>query len=569
MSTFVFYLPFLLNLFIVTAADTPAYTPTDHILLNCGTSLNSTLDGRNWMGDNLNKFSPNNLANISSAATATEQHPSVTQVPYLTARIIHSQFSYNFPVSPGKKFLRLYFYPVSYTGGFNKTESFFTVTANNYTLLSNFSAFLAVSAEKPPVAYLVKEFIINIVQDNHFLNVIFLPSSNSYAFVNGIEVVSTPDNLYMGTHDLNNNPLKFVNNLNNLFEFDENKTAFETLYRLNVGGNDVSVKDDTGMFREWRLDDSFLSGGDIGNPLSNDTMIVEYTSQTPNYTAPAIVYTTARAMGKYSDKFNLTWIFSVDSGFLYLLRLHFCEMMPYLINSPNQRVFTIFINNRTAEPQADVILWTGGSGIPIFRDFVVLVPNPTGGRPAKQDLFLALHPAKDANPVYLDAILNGLEIFKLNSSDGSLAGTNPEVVLDPPSPAVNPGSNKKKSGGRSGIHFAVIGGVVGGVAVILILLGFVISRRRRGWKDFDNNSTNTKSSWAPLSTRSRSTRTSASAEKGEGGGRLPFSSLFVMVGTTTEDDTDNEFSESSEEAEAEAALLKSNSLTTSTATSRS
>ncbi|RWV98021.1 hypothetical protein GW17_00039152 [Ensete ventricosum] len=55
---------------------------------------------------------------------------------------------------------------------------------------------------------------------------------------------------------------------------------------------------------------------------------------------------------------------------------------------------------------ADVIGWSDGMGIPAFKDYVVLT---TGS----------------GKPEYYDAVLNGLEVFKLDSSCGSLAGLNP------------------------------------------------------------------------------------------------------------------------------------------------
>ncbi|CDP21458.1 unnamed protein product [Coffea canephora] len=130
MFTLLVYLCFLFNLLLVIAStgSTPPYTPTDYILISCGSSSNSTsVDGRKWDGDVGSKFSPNDMANISSAVTATELGPSVSRAPFSSARIIRSQFSYTFPVSLGKKFLRLYFYPTSYSGGLNTTESFFNV----------------------------------------------------------------------------------------------------------------------------------------------------------------------------------------------------------------------------------------------------------------------------------------------------------------------------------------------------------------------------------------------------------------------------------------------------------
>ncbi|XP_027071782.2 receptor-like protein kinase FERONIA [Coffea arabica] len=507
MFTLLVYLCFLFNLLFVIAStgSTPPYTPTDYILINCGSSSNSTsVNGRNWDGDAGSKFSPNDMANISSAVTATEFNSSVSEVPFSSARIILSRFSYTFPVSLGKKFLRLYFHPTSYSGGHKTTESFFNVTANNYTLLSNFSAYLTASTDLFTLGFVKKEYIINVQYMNQFLNVTFLPSSNSYAFVNGIEIVSIPDDLYMGNID----NLKVMDGQ---FEFVQDRTAFEALYRLNVGGDVVSVVDDSGMFRGWAPDDDFLWDVKKGNPVSNDEIAIKYTPLTRNYTAPPVVYTTARAMGKFSTNFNLSWMFPVDSGFYYLMRLHFCEIDPDLIAAGYERVFIIFISNRIAEPGADVIHWAGGQGIPVLRDYLVFVPNPPEGRQTKQGLFLALHPNLDVKPKYADAILNGLELFKLNTSDGSLGGTNPNLSKDPNSLASNKKSPIKGSPGKPRVLFAAIGeGAAGGVSLILIL-GFLIFRWRwkRRVKDLDQKSA-PKSSCTPLSTPPRSTKTGAS-----------------------------------------------------------
>ncbi|MBA0703912.1 hypothetical protein Golax_016204 [Gossypium laxum] len=82
------------------------------------------------------------------------------------------------------------------------------------------------------------------------LNVTFWPSSNSLAFVNGIEFVSMPNNMYVKHQD---NSVSFVNSK---IPFDiPDATAFETVYCLNVGRATVANINDTGMFRTW-LDDS-------------------------------------------------------------------------------------------------------------------------------------------------------------------------------------------------------------------------------------------------------------------------------------------------------------------------
>ncbi|WRX20265.1 Serine-threonine/tyrosine-protein kinase [Theobroma cacao] len=320
------------------------YTPTDHILLNCGTSSNTTsLDGRNWVGDADYKYSSSISKASSFASKASDLEPSVTEVPYMTARIFHGKFTYKFPVSPGPKFLRLYFYPNEYPG-LDITTSFFSVTANNYTLLRNFSAYL-VSATSPPKVFIIKEFVVP-VSNNKMLHVTFSPSPYSFAFVNGIEVVSMPTNLYTvqkyGSHRLVGT--------NYFFELDNN-TALETAYRLNVGGGDVSNIDDTGMFRTWHGDVDYIFGAASGVTPFQPEATIKYTLATPAYTAPEVVYKTSRTMGPTPSinlNYNLTWLCPVDSGFYYLVRLHFCETEPD-VTMPNQRVFNIFINNQTAE----------------------------------------------------------------------------------------------------------------------------------------------------------------------------------------------------------------------------
>lgn len=255
------YLVLLLHLLpsVTCIKNSQPYTPIDLILLDCGASSSSTsLDGRNWDGDANSKFHASNSETASSAFAASQQDPSVTRVPYMTARVFHSQFTYTFPVSPGPKFVRLYFYPATYST-LDISKSFFSVSANNYTLLNNFSASLAVSAVNPSVASLIKEYIIT-VWDNQKLDLTFSPSPSSFSFINGIEIVSMPKDLYVSG---NGNPLPYVGAENNPFYLD-NSTALETFYRLNVGGKDISSKDDTGMYRTWLQDSNYIFGAGRG-----------------------------------------------------------------------------------------------------------------------------------------------------------------------------------------------------------------------------------------------------------------------------------------------------------------
>ncbi|KAK9038992.1 hypothetical protein V6N11_023832 [Hibiscus sabdariffa] len=424
-------MPFLITivfLALLSSASTTSsapYTPTDYILLNSGASSNtmSDDDGRHWVADADDLYS--NTSSFSSIASYLE--PSVTQVPYMTARIFHGQFTYKFPVSSGPKFLRLYFYPNEYPG-LDISASFFSVTANNYTLMSNFSAYL-VSSASPPQAFIVKEFVIT-VHDQQMLDVTFAPSPNSFAFINGIEVASMPANLYTGQ------TFGSVHLLDTNYFFElKNTTALETAYRLNVGGNDILKTDDSGMFRTWNQDSEYIFGAAFGVMPYQPNTTIKYTKATPVYMAPEVVYETARTMGPTASinlNYNLTWLFTVDPGFYYLVRLHFCETSLQYIN---QRVFDIFINNHTAEEAMDVIALSGGNGIPVYKDYVVWVPQSVN------DLWVALHPQTRGKPEFYDAVLNGLEIFKLSKWDGSLAAPNP-----PPETAPLTQKHSKKKG---------------------------------------------------------------------------------------------------------------------------
>ncbi|KAK6928080.1 Malectin-like domain [Dillenia turbinata] len=495
----------LLLLTSITTYATPVYIPTDRFLLNCGSLSNSTSpDGRNWLSDFEPKLAPN--LSHSTPSIAAEQAPSIPLVPYMTARVFNSQFTYTFPVSYGPKFIRLYFYPSSYSN-LDKTRSYFAVTANMYTLLTNFSAFLTTLSLQPTQFSVVKEFVIN-VQGSQWLNITFVPVTNSYAFINGIEIISMPNNLYYN----NPSPPRLVSI--DLTEFDVDfNVAFETVYRLNVGGQSVSGPDDTGMFRSWLQDDQYLYGNSGQTPPKSNVTI-QYTAETPPYTAPDIVYRSSRTMG--SDPYinlqnNLSWIFQVDSGFYYLLRLHFCEYQ-LEVTKPNYRVFSIYINNQTAEISADVILWSGGSRIPVFRDYVVSLISDNDEM-KKVDLWLQLHPYVDVHPYNWDAILNGLEIFKLNQSDGNLGGPNPE-----PSKVSNESSphprKETTSESQSSPMRAIIGATVGGVLAIVgvtVFCFFQILRRRRSTNKDLRITSAAKSSWVPFSFTSWQTKTSNSS----------------------------------------------------------
>ncbi|GLU14843.1 hypothetical protein SLE2022_313870 [Rubroshorea leprosula] len=443
------------------------YVPTEKFLLNCGdTSLATAEDGRKWAPDVGSKLWGAGNSVVSKAAT---QDPAVPSVPYMSARIFRSNFTYSFPVVAGRKFIRLYFYSSSYDG-LHAANALFSVTAGSYTLLRNFN--VSQTSEALNYAFLIREYSVNV--DGEMLNITFSPSSmasNAYAFVNGIEVMSMPD-IYSNT----GGRLMIVG-YTTPFTID-NSTALETVYRLNVGGNDISPsEDDTGLFRSWSEDLPYILGAGVGVTVAADPNMTFNYKGIPRYTAPKTVYATARSMGPYSAvnaQSNLTWLFSVDSGFNYLIRLHFCEFTES-ITLINQRVFNIFLNNQTAQEGADVIAWAGGNwniGVPVYMDFVVLVP---GGGP-QQDLWLELHPDIAAKPQYYDAILSGVEIFKLSHTSGNLAELNP---IPAPKNEVKPSLVLPSHSDHSNLKVITAVGISGGVALALIVGFYLFAASRR------------------------------------------------------------------------------------------
>lgn len=495
-KTLSFLTPLSLSLFILHVTiltdgnSTTSYTPPDNILLNCGVAGNTTAqDDRNWVGDINSKFFPiEHLNKASVAFTALKQTPSIDRVPYFTARLSHSEFTYLFQVTPGQKFIRLYFYPASYPD-FDRSEAFFSVKAGPYTLLSNFSASLTADSLDSDSIY--KEFCLNVEENQRWLNITFTPSPshpNAYSFINGIEIVSMPTNLYYSPSNSEGYPLIAQQNL---FSGIDNNTALETVYRLNVGGSSISPNQDTGMFRQWSPDDYYLTEA-VSHVLPVNTTIKLSYTKVQRYTAPAVVYTSARTMGTnktINKSYNLTWEFSVDSGFIYLVRLHFCEFQ-FEVTKPSDREFQIFIANYTAEAYADVITWSGGNGVPVYKDYAVNMENE--GKGSKRNISIALHPNPDSRTKYNDAILNGVEIFKLSKFDGNLAGPNPNPPPSTPPPPPRWTKVKPKKNQTA----AIVGGVFSGV-VALSFFCFLLLRLRKEstwWVPFFSSGSKSKDS---------------------------------------------------------------------------
>ncbi|KAJ4707265.1 Receptor-like protein kinase [Melia azedarach] len=223
------------------------------------------------------------------------------------------------------------------------------------------------------------------------------------------------------------------------------------------------------MYRKWDWDVDYVTDERPGALPVNTSIVLSF-SVIRNYSAPIEVYTTARTMGKnktINENYDLTWEFEADSGFTYFVRLHFCEFQ-IEITEVGDRVFQIYIANQTAEAAADVIAWSGGNGVPIYKNYAVTIGSK--GNEKKQNLSIKLHPTPEWRTKFSDAILNGIEIFKVDNN-GNLAVPNPDILIRPPSVVETPSSKSKK------ILVAVVCGIVSCFVIISLL--FLFYRRFR------------------------------------------------------------------------------------------
>ncbi|KAL2335410.1 hypothetical protein Fmac_016623 [Flemingia macrophylla] len=375
-----------------------AYTPQDKFTISCGT-IGKSFDGeRTWMGDSDTTYLSTQEGTVS--AKPTTQSPSINQVPYNTARLSRSQFNYTFPVTTGPKFVRLFFYPTSYPS-FPRTHASFSVQSDQFTL-HLFNASINIDAENTETIF--KEYVVHLYGAGR-LNLIFTPSrQNSYAFVNGIEVLSVPIELY----NMSPNPvgIPFVGRPSNVII----SYMLETEYRINVGGQEISAPNDSGLFRKWAADEEDYLIKQSSTELNGKINI----TVDPDYMAPKQVYKTARTKATLN---NLTWEFSVDSNFIYMVRLHFCELDPN-INNIGERVFSIFLASELAEEQADVLRWSQKhKGLAVQRDYAVLLPHNDTQKKVNLSIQMQSYESANDNKKYSHPFLSGLEIFKIPEYD--------------------------------------------------------------------------------------------------------------------------------------------------------
>lgn len=353
------------------------------IAISCGSCGDSTArDGRVWMGDSGFKSSMSLLINGKSAnSRAINQFGLLDPVLYTTTRISRHEFQYVIRVKPGQKFIRLHFYQDSYKR-FRRSKALFTVKADHYTLLSNFSA------DALGAKHVIKEYCVNIKGDRG-LTLTFTPALKTrkgddfYAFINGIEVVSMPTDLYFTPEEESG---AIVVGQKYRFYID-NATALELVQRLNAAGAYISPAEDSSMYRSWDDDSKFLLES-------------------------AAVH---------------TWRIPVDMGFRYLIRLHFSKLKSR-IGERLGKEFSIVINNQIAGDTADIFQRGEDSEVAMHKDYIVMMEGNkmVGGR----NITITLQKKSESmDHEQYHSILSGIEVLKLSNPDNNLAGMESFVEL--------------------------------------------------------------------------------------------------------------------------------------------
>ncbi|XP_009115126.1 probable receptor-like protein kinase At1g30570 [Brassica rapa] len=464
-------------------------------LVDCGSNTSTKADGRIWVGD----LSPNNSLSLSSsgldATSPTPLKSSAFAEIYKSARVFTTTLNYSFYEIPqGSYFVRLHFSPFPMETH-NVNESSFSVYANGLRLMLDINIqgeiahknlILLSSGHNATASSLVKEFLLPIGPEKLVLS--FIPEKESFGFVNAIEVVSVDDKLFKDS-------VTKVGGSEVELGLGGGR-GVETMYRLNVGGPKLGPSQDLKLYRTWETDSSYMVIENAGEHVDNSSSIT-YALANESPVAPLLVYETARTMSSDTEvlekRFNISWKFEVDPNFDYLVRLHFCELV---VDKQNQRIFRIYINNQTAAGNFDIYAHAGGKNKAIYQDYFDPVSS-------KNDvLWIQLGPDTSAGASGTDALLSGLEIFKL-SKNGNLAHL---MRFD--------SSGHSVDNSRMRIIWISVGAGVATIILLAFLVTMVVCLCKMRRNKSDDDSKNNPPGWRPLFLHVNNSTTNAKAAGG-------------------------------------------------------
>lgn len=394
-----FCLIFLTILSLSTVSH--SFAPVDHYLIDCGSAeaVIVDLDNRHFAGDSVRSNSP--VLSSTRTISLRNPNPPLGLSPiYHTARVFENPSKYEFRIrDKGTHLVRLHFHQLDYSTHCIK-DALFHVTVNEFLLLGNFSGSNTI---KP----IIKDYMIWV--DTKKLVITFTPTKKSkFAYVNAIEVISAPKDLIADTAlFVNSETIEKIDGLT--------KQALETVYRVNVGGPKVTPFNDS-LWRTWVPDNEFLKSSDGWKRVYFSGRIKYQLGGASREIGPDNVYNSARVISSTNGSIpnlNITWSFPVIGGYKYLVRMHFCDIASI---SVELLYFNVYLNGNLAYKNLDLSSITNEMlASPFYADFLV-----------DGDIFgllnVSVGPSDMSIPHSVDAILNGVEIMKMNNSKGSLDG---------------------------------------------------------------------------------------------------------------------------------------------------
>lgn len=301
---------------------------------------------------------------------------------------------------------------------------------------------------------MIKEYIVTVDSDK--LDIMFVPKKRwNFAFVNAIEVISAPKDLVADVAQfVSSEKSERINGLLN--------KGFETVYRVNVGGPKVTPFNDS-LWRTWVPDGEFL-----GKSSAEGSLEIHFSGRiqyqlggASREVGPDNVYNSARVIKSLNNvipKSNITWVFPGIEGYKYLVRMHFCDIASIGVN---MLYFNVYVNEQLAYENLDLSAMTNMLiASPFYADFVVEGLN-------SGSLNVSVGPSNMSLTNAVDAILNGVEIFKISNSMGSFDG---EVCVE--------SIMKSWRRGNAGVIVPLLAAVF-----LLLTASVIVQRRRSGVRD--------------------------------------------------------------------------------------
>ncbi|GAB2291787.1 hypothetical protein Dimus_026040 [Dionaea muscipula] len=418
------------------AAAAPPFTIKDNFLIDCGgTTKVSTVDGRAFKTDE----ESHGLLEAEDKYLISDPSAKVSSPILSTARIFLKDATYTFPMQDsGWHWLRLHFLPLPNTVFKQLETATFDVYTDEFTLLHSYS--YGSSNNDSTESSVLMEYLIHV--KTQLFSLKFVPKQGSAAFINAIEVVTAPEKL-IGDSGQTLFPVAEYTGLTH--------SSFQAVYRVNMGGPLVTAENDT-LGRIWVPDDEFLKNDALAHKVTVQPSAIKYPETVTPLIAPATIYSTAVEMADaetVKQSFNVTWEFDVDKSFSYLVRLHFCDIVSKALND---LYFNVYINGKTAFSGLDLSSINNELASPVYQDIVV------DSSLMSELLRIQIGPSK-LDTGSGNAILNGVEILKMNNSAGSLDGEfGPDGKIA--------GGNKKHA--VAAVGFAMMFGAFAGLGAMVI-----------------------------------------------------------------------------------------------------